>query len=270
MKRFFILLVVLGVIVGGGIFVVPHIAPQLVPYWSGDSRAELNHAEPKQEAALPPAVSIIRATQADFTEMVTVSGSLVPRDEILVAPEVEGFRVLELKVDEGDRVKKGDVLAILVQESLDAQLAQKEAMLARWQAAISQSESQIADMTAKLAEARANFERAKPLKNSGFLSGTTFDQREAAAKSAEAQLAAARGGMQARAGRKGAGRSATPRADVEAHEYRASRRRPTVLSAGVRRASAACVPAPASRCSASLPAARWNSTPRSSRPSWPR
>jgi HlyD family secretion protein len=196
MKRFFILLVVLGVIAGGGMFVVPHFAPQLVPSWSGDSRAELNHAEPKAEAALPPAVSIIKATQADFTEMVTVSGSLVPRDEILVAPEVEGFRVLELRVDEGDRVKKGDVLAILVQESLDAQLAQKEAMLARWQAAISQSESQIADMTAKLAEARANFERAKPLKNSGYLSGTTFDQRQAAAKSAEAQLAAARGGMQ--------------------------------------------------------------------------
>ena len=62
----------------------------------------------------PPAVSVVKATGADFTERVTVSGSLVPRDEILVAPEVEGFRVLELKVDEGDRVKKGDVLAILV------------------------------------------------------------------------------------------------------------------------------------------------------------
>jgi HlyD family secretion protein len=68
-------------------------------------------------------------------------------------------------------------------------------MIARWDAAMSQSESQIIDMTAKLSEASANYERAKPLKNSGFLSGTIFDQREAAAKSAEAQLAAARGGL---------------------------------------------------------------------------
>ena len=62
MKRFFLILVVLGVVAGGGMFVVPHFAPQLIPSWSGDSRAELNHGEPKQEAALPPAVSIIKAT----------------------------------------------------------------------------------------------------------------------------------------------------------------------------------------------------------------
>ncbi len=152
MKRFFLMLVVFGVIAGGGHIPRPRTwRRSSSPTWSGDSRAERKPRRAQgEEAALPPAVSIVKATQADFTEMVTVSGSLVPRDEILVAPEVEGFRVLELKVDEGDRVKKGDVLAILVQESLDAQLAQKEAMLARWEAAISQSESQIVDMTAKL------------------------------------------------------------------------------------------------------------------------
>jgi HlyD family secretion protein len=196
MKRFFLTLVVLAAIGGAGIFLAPHVAPQLMPYLGNASHAERTPADQKVEkAAPPPAVSVVKATGADFTERVTVSGSLVPRDEILVAPEVEGFRVLELKVDEGDRVKKGDVLAILVQESLDAQLAQKEAMIARWDAAMSQSESQIIDMTAKLSEANANYERAKPLKNSGFLAGTTFDQREAAAKSAEAQLASARGGL---------------------------------------------------------------------------
>jgi HlyD family secretion protein len=198
MKRFLLILAVLSGAAGAGIFLAPHMAPQLVPYLTAFSDWHATHkpAAPKTEtAAPPPAVSVVHASQADFTEMVAVSGSLVPRDEILVAPEIEGFRVLELKVDEGDRVKKGDVLAVLVQESLDAQIAQKDASLERWEAAISQSESQIADMTAKLAEAQANFDRAKPLKNSGFLSGTTYDQREMAAKSAQAQLAVARGGL---------------------------------------------------------------------------
>ncbi len=134
MKRFFLTLVVLAASGAAGIFLAPHVAPELVPYLTafGDWHKAPEQAAHKEEAvAPPPAVSVVKAAQADFTEMVTVSGSLVPRDEILVAPEVEGFRVLELKVDEGDRVKKGDVLAILVQESLDAQLAQNEASLAR-------------------------------------------------------------------------------------------------------------------------------------------
>lgn len=198
MKR---LLLILGSVVaigGTAVMLAPHMAPQLVPYLTAFSDWKVGHKEAKRKEpppAPPPAVTVIKVGQADFTELVTVSGSLVPRDEILVAPEVEGFRVLELKVDEGDYVKKGDVLAVLVQESLDAQLAQNEASLARAAAAISQTGSQIVDAKARLAEADANFERAKPLKNSGFLSGSTFDQREAAAKSAAAQLKSAEDGL---------------------------------------------------------------------------
>lgn len=198
MKRLFLIAGAFIALGGAIFFLAPHMAPQLVPYLTvfGDWHAEHKKAEHKEPAPTPPpAVSVVKAAEADFTELVTVSGSLVPRDEILVAPEVEGFRVLELKVEEGDRVKRGDVLATLVQESLDAQLAQNDASLARAEAAISQTESQIADAKAKLAEADANFERAKPLKNSGFLSGTTYDQREAAAKSAAAMLKSAEDGL---------------------------------------------------------------------------
>lgn len=198
MKR---LLLSLGglVAVGAGIAVLaPHMAPQLVPHLTAftDWHAEHKESAKKEPAtAPPPAVSVVKAQQADFTETVTVSGSLIPRDEILVAPEIEGFRVLELRVDQGDRVKKGEVLATLVKESLDAQLAQNAASLARAGAAISQAESQIAEASAHVAEADANFERAKPLKSSGYLSGSTYDQREAAAKTATAQLKAAQDGL---------------------------------------------------------------------------
>lgn len=199
MKKLLLTLAGLTALAAGVVLLAPHLAPQLVPYLtaSSDGHAEQKEADSKGPAAapLPPAVSVAEAVLAEFTETVTVSGSLIARDEILVAPEVEGFRVLELKVEEGDRVKKGDVLASLVQESLDAQLAQNAASLARAEAAISQTESQIAEASARLAEADANFERAKPLKTSGYLSGTTFDQREAAAKAASAQLKAAQDGL---------------------------------------------------------------------------
>jgi HlyD family secretion protein len=197
MKKILIGLVMLGLF-GAGVFLAPTLAPHFAPYVVAFERMrESRNLAGTSDTTLtaPPAVSVVKVGDADFTETVAVSGSLVPREEILVAPEVEGFRVLDLKVDVGDRVKKGDVLAILVQESLDAQLAQNDASLARGDAAISKARSAIAEAEAHAAEADASFDRAKPLKNSGYLSASTYDQREAAAKSSQAQLVAARDGL---------------------------------------------------------------------------
>jgi HlyD family secretion protein len=195
MKKALVALIVLTV-VGAGVYFAPQIKPYVAPYVT--ALQKVPSAPKPQEAtaqSAAPAVSVVKVVPAEFAETVAVSGSLVPRDEILVAPEVEGFRVLQLNVDEGDRVKKGDVLATLVQESLDAQIAQNDASLARADAAISKARSQIVETTAKLSEANSAFDRAKPLAKSGYLSGSTYDQREAAAKTAEAQLVAARDGL---------------------------------------------------------------------------
>ncbi|CAA2142654.1 efflux RND transporter periplasmic adaptor subunit [Hyphomicrobium sp. ghe19] len=152
------------------------------------------------EAAKPvaaPTVTVSKVGIDNFVETAAVSGSLVPREEILVSPEVEGLRVLELLADEGDKVKKGQILARLVAEQLDAQLAQNDANLARSDAAIAQAESQIVQFEAQSKEAAAQFDRAVPLKQSGYLSGATYDQRESAAHTTAAQLIAARDGLTA-------------------------------------------------------------------------
>ena len=152
------------------------------------------------EAAKPiaaPSITVSKIATENFVETAAVSGSLVPREEILVSPEVEGLRVLELLADEGDTVKKGQVLARLVAEQLDAQLAQNDANLARATAAIAQAESQIVQAEAQAKEAAAQFQRAEPLKQSGYLSGSTYDQRESAAHTTAAQLIASRDALTA-------------------------------------------------------------------------
>jgi len=189
MKKYIIALLVMAA-VGAGVYFAPHLA--VLQQFRG---AEQAAAKTDTLTTPPPAVSVTEVATAEFIETAVVSGSLVPRDEILVAPEINGFRVLHLNVDESDRVKKGDVLATLVSESLDAQIAQNDASLARGEAAISRARSQIVEATARLVEAKASFERAKPLQNSGYLSKSTFDQREAAATSAQAQLVAAHDGL---------------------------------------------------------------------------
>jgi RND family efflux transporter MFP subunit len=197
MKKLVIALLVMAA-VGAGVYLVPQL--DVFQQLRGSGPAASKGDTPTTP---PPAVSVVEVVTAEFTETAVVSGSLVPRDEILVTPEVEGFRVLDLRVDESDRVKKGDVLATLVSESLDAQIAQNDASLARADAAISRARSEIVAATARLEEATSAFERAKPLQNSGYLSKSTFDQREAAATTAQAQLVAARDGLKLAQAEKG-------------------------------------------------------------------
>ena len=124
---------------------------------------------PDEALVLAPAVTVARVAPADFVETVLATGSLVAREEILVGPEVEGFRITEVLADEGTRVKKGDVLARLVTDTLDAQVAQNDAALARAAAAIAQARSTIVQAEARVVESNNAFERAKPLRTAGHM-----------------------------------------------------------------------------------------------------
>lgn len=154
--------------------------------------------------ATAPTVSALKVAAADFVETVLITGSVVARDEILVAPEIAGFRVLELLADEGDTVTKGQVLARLANETLQAQLAQNEANIARTEAVIAVARSTIVQAEATVKEASNAFERAKPLKDQGIVSSATFDQRELAANAAQSRLVSARDSLKSAAADKAA------------------------------------------------------------------
>ena len=152
---------------------------------------------PDESLVLAAAVTVARVVPADFVETVLATGSLVAREEILVGPEVEGLRITDVLADEGMRVKKGDVLARLVADTLDAQLAQNDAALARATASIAQARSTIVQAEARVMESNNAFERAKPLRTAGHMAESAYDSREQAARTAQAQLVAARDGLTA-------------------------------------------------------------------------
>jgi RND family efflux transporter MFP subunit len=166
-----------------------------LPRPTGPADSEAAKGTPGAADRLAPAVTVARVAPAEFTETVLATGSLVAREEILVGPEVEGLRITAVLADEGQRVKRGEVLARLVSDTLDAQLAQNEAALARTAAAIAQAKAAIVQAEARLVEARNAYERAKPLRQAGHMTEAVFDQREQAARTAEAQLVAARDGL---------------------------------------------------------------------------
>jgi HlyD family secretion protein len=168
-----------------------------LPRLSDPSAARAKEPLPDESLVLAAAVTVARVAPADFVETVLATGSLVAREEILVGPEVEGLRITEVLADEGTRVKKGDVLARLVADTLDAQLAQNDAGLARATAGIAQARSAIVQAEARLVESKNAFERAKPLRTAGHMAESAFDQREQAARTAQAQLVAAEDGLKA-------------------------------------------------------------------------
>lgn len=193
MKRTVVIAALGAIAVAGGLMASGHLPVREFLEQATPQSAEADEQPPAEPA--PPAVSVVRVAPAELVETVMVTGTLVPRDEILVAPEVEGLRVLEVHADEGDWVKEAQVLATLVHATLDAQLAQSTALLAKADASIAQARSTIAQAEAALKEAQNALERAKPLRQSGHLSESIFDQREAAARTTEAVLVAARDGL---------------------------------------------------------------------------
>jgi HlyD family secretion protein len=153
-------------------------------------------AEPATaERPIAPAVTVARAVEREMVERAVVTGTLVPREEVLVAPEVEGLRIVDLLVEEGARVEQGQVLARLSRDILETTLSQNTATLARAEAGIAQARSQIAQADAAQTEAAQALERTRALMRGGNTTEVQLEQRISAARVAEGRLAAARDGL---------------------------------------------------------------------------
>ncbi len=130
----------------------------------------------------PPTVTVAAADRGTLAETITVTGTLVARDEVLVSPQLENLAITEILAEEGDRVAAGQVLARLARDTLDATIAQNVAQTARADAAISQAQSQIVENEANRRQAEAAFNRTQQLLTTGAASRETFDTREAASR----------------------------------------------------------------------------------------
>ncbi len=148
-------------------------------------------AAPPPAEPMPPAVTVTRATHGSIAETAVLTGTLVPREEVLVSPQIEGLAITDILAEEGDLVTAGQVLARLSRDVLDATVAQNAAQVARADAAIAQARSSIAEAQANRVQADLALARTRDLLSGGNASRETFEQRQAAASGATARFDAA-------------------------------------------------------------------------------
>jgi multidrug efflux pump subunit AcrA (membrane-fusion protein) len=84
----------------------------------------LGAEEKKKDAPAGAIVMVVKATNACFSDMVRVTGFLVPRREAVVAVDQEGYRVAEVLARDGDQVTENQELVRLGGPAAAAQAAQ--------------------------------------------------------------------------------------------------------------------------------------------------
>lgn len=152
-----------------------------------------------------PAVRVARAEIRHVPRSISVTGSLSPEETVTVTNEVAG-RLEEIRVDFGQRVRAGEVIAELDKREPRLQLDRIRASLAQALARIGLAPGQedvvpettpaIRQAQAMLEDARTRYESAAKLVQTGDIASDRFVEVEKAYRAREAALDAARHELQ--------------------------------------------------------------------------
>lgn len=168
------------------------VAVALAGVTLGTGFPAVSAAEPSTPSGqMPPAIRVVTAQMSELVETLSVTGTIVARQEAAAGTDLNGLIILSLRADEGDTVEKGQVLAVLDRSTLETQLAQLEASRAQAEASIAQGRAQISDAQIGVRQAEEALQRATTLQGKGFATEAERDNAVNAYDSARARLVAA-------------------------------------------------------------------------------
>jgi len=127
-------------------------------------------------------VTAITPQPAEWPQVLAANGNIVAWQEAVIGSEISGQRLTEVLANVGDRVKKGQVLARVDDDTIAAEMAQSKAALAEAQA--------------MAAEAVANADRARQMGPLGAFTKQQITQYLTAEKTAASRVVAARAKVQ--------------------------------------------------------------------------
>lgn len=138
---------------------------------------QASQAPPQAQTQQARAVSVVRVELRPISGGLITSGVLAPRNQVTVSPDLAGYRVAKLYVEEGDWVKAGQPLAQMDGSILRAQLDQQTALAAQQKATAEQRDREA--------------QRVAGLDDQGVLAEEQLQARRFAAQGARGGAAAA-------------------------------------------------------------------------------
>lgn len=135
-------------------------------------------------------VTAEKAQRRTIIETVNASGKVYPEVEVKISPDISG-EITELDVQEGDSVKKGQVLARIYADIYSSQRDEAAARVMQSQATVANSEASLTALKAQLDQAKTVYDRNKDLYDQKVISKAEFEQYETQYRTSQSQYTAA-------------------------------------------------------------------------------
>ena len=147
---------------------------------SGAPAEQAAAAKTKAGAPAPKPALTVTVAKPEATELtltLAANGNVAAWQEAVISSESNSLKLAEVRVNVGDMVKKGQVLAVFSPETVQADIAQSRASLA--------------EARATAADAAGNAARARTLQATGALSQQQINQYQTTEQTAKARVEAA-------------------------------------------------------------------------------
>ena len=145
-------------------------------------------------------VTAEKVQKRTIIEIVNASGKVFPEIEVKLSPDVSG-EITELNVQEGDSVKKGQIVARIYADIYSIQANQASSGVMQSQAQVANAQASLDALKANMDQAEKTYGMQKRLYDDKVISSNEFNIADAAYKTAKANYNAAkqgiRGGMAA-------------------------------------------------------------------------
>ncbi len=139
-------------------------------------------------------VTVEKVALRTIVETVNASGKVYPEVEVKISPDISG-EITELNVQEGDSVKKGQILARIYADIYALQRDEAASRVNQSSATVENSRAALEALRANYNQTKATYDRNKKLFDDKVISRAELEQVETAYKSAQANLNAAEQGL---------------------------------------------------------------------------